>query len=290
MPDPTELNESGSETNDTTEESQPPTEVPSSVTPFAESEHETLRGKTPEEVEALFKQYEDALVQYIQQPPQPQQPQQPVQEQQQYMAMPDDELMHTDPKAWQEQLAQQIRAQAAQDTLQAAVPLVQGQDQLSRQASMNGVHKEIWANPAYAAEIDAAVSQIPAHMRTVALYDTAAQQVKGKHFDEIVAKERAQWQARQPDETAGTDTFTSPKGTTVRGDDDLWSKVSASPIGRQAMQDMSKAELLRMAEEAAPAFGITAKQYLERMGELKDVQMTHGGGRWNHNLSLEETS
>ena len=154
--------------------------------------------------------------------------------------MPDPDLVLTDPKKYQEQLAGFLQQQQNAALAQAAGPVYAQLASQSRDMSKNAPeNKDVWSK--WGAEVEQMVANVPAHMRTRELYDQAVVMVRGRHVDEI-ATEKAQALA-----AAGTGLARANGGDaadTDSGDKDVWEKIESSPIGKATLATIGKKGIL----------------------------------------------
>lgn len=156
------------------------------------------------------------------------------------MKLPDPDLALTNPAEYQQQLTSYLNATQMASLAQAAGPVYGQLSAMAREMSRNDpTNKDVWSK--WGGEVEQMVGSVPAHLRTKELYDQAVVMVKGRHVDEIAA-ERAATLA-----TAGTGLARSNGGDAAdaeSGDDDVWTKIEASPIGKAAMNVAGKKGIL----------------------------------------------
>lgn len=156
------------------------------------------------------------------------------------VTLPDADMALTDPRGYQEQLANYLNAQTDARVAAYAAPIMQNQAATALSLAKNDPkNAPIWQK--YGAEIEAQVANIPLHLRTRELYDAAVTQVKGVHFDELATEKMAALAAANPG-LARSDS--GGAGDSGDGGSDLWDKIAASPLGKTTMDTLGKRGIL----------------------------------------------
>lgn len=147
-----------------------------------------MQGKTPAEINALVEQALQTRPIYAPQPSNLdsntyQQPQQGY-----GMQAPDPNLMYSDPAEYQRQYDAYIDQRSAQRMQQFAMPFMQNQAELVRNAAINDpAFADVWKR--YGPEVEAELEGIPLEQRTKPMYDKAAAIVRGNHWKDFAREE-----------------------------------------------------------------------------------------------------
>ena len=235
-----------------------------------------LRGKTAQEIVEWSDQVSDQVrTLYTQQT---QAPAQPVAPQPTQALDPD--LILTNPEEYQRQMINTINAQQNANLAQAAQPIINAQADTARFMSQHDKsHEETWDR--WSHDIDMQVANIPANLRTKALYDQAAKIVKAEHIDEIV-DERAQALASAGSGLDTGSTFLGDQGEYQSHNSDEWEKFDQSSVGRHLMSTLGKRKIVEMCE----AHNMTVSEYADMVAANKADIDPHRGTIDNYDLHL----
>ena len=236
-----------------------------------------LRGKTAQEIVEWSDQVSDQVrtlyTQQTQAPAQPAAPAAPAQ------AL-DPDLILTNPEEYQRQMINTINAQQNANLAQAAQPIINAQADTARFMSQHDKsHEDTWDR--WSHNIDMQVANIPANLRTKALYDQAAKIVKAEHIDEIV-DERAQALASAGSGLDTGGTFLEGSGDYQNQNTDEWGKFDQSSVGRHLMSTLGKRKIMEMCE----AHNMTISEYADMVAANKAEVDQHRGTIDNLDLRL----
>ena len=235
-----------------------------------------LRGKTAQEIVEWSDGVSDQVrTLYAQQAQTPQQPTTLAPTQ----AL-DPDLILTNPEEYQRQMIATINAQQSQNLAAAAQPIINAQADTARFMSQHDKsHEETWDR--WSHDIDMQVANIPANLRTKALYDQAAKIVKADHIDEIV-DERAQALASAGSGLDTGSTFLGEQGDYQAQSSDEWDKFDQSSVGRHLMSTLGKRKIMEMCE----AHNMTISEYADMVAANKAEVDPHRGTIDNYDLHL----
>ncbi len=236
-----------------------------------------LRGKTAEEIVEWSDQVSDQVRTLYNQQTQTPAPQQAAPQPAQAL---DPDLILTNPEEYQRQMIATINAQQSQNLAAAAGPIIQAQADTARFMSQHDKsHEDTWDR--WSHDIDMQVANIPANLRTKALYDQAAKIVKAEHIDEIV-DERAQALASAGSGLDTGSTFVGEQGDYQSQSSDEWDKFDKSSVGRHLMSTLGKRKIAEMCE----AHNMTISEYADMVAANKAELDPHRGTIDNYDLRL----
>lgn len=144
-----------------------------------------MQGKTAEEVAATTQNLYTEYTRLASQPPPPVPPA-PTEMSNQPQGAPDPNLMYTNPAEYQRQLVAYQNAGWSQQFNDTATAVQYRMAETDKMLSQQGKYKDVWSK--WGPEVELKLAQIPAHLRTLAIYDQAAQLVRADHLEEIIAE------------------------------------------------------------------------------------------------------
>jgi hypothetical protein len=188
--------------------------------------------------------------------------------------------MLTDPAAWQAQFAARIQADNVARMNAAAAPLVQNNVETTRfMSQMDPKYKDVWAK--WGMEIEREVMSIPAHMRTKALYDKAAQIVKSNHLNELIKAGAQQLVSSGAFGVEGSGGSAAPE---AQADAEVWSKLDDSAMGQAAKSALGTNYKSKIRKAVDNMEGETIESYVKKLAGSKAKMDPLAPGTWRTEL------
>lgn len=188
------------------------------------------------------------------------------------------EQLVTDPVAWQQGFEARQAAYVQALMAQAGAPIVQQMsDMLAAQARNDARFKDVTEK--YWPEVEGLVAQVPAHLRSAALYENAIKLVRGNHTEELIAAKAAQLAATQgASALEGASSASGASSGASAPDAAVWQKFESSELGKRLLATSGKAGILR-AVAAMP--GETLTSYADKIAGSKAEFDPNKPGQWH---------